>query len=114
MNYQKLPLDSINNLIRTHEGVFLLCFSATWCRPCEGLGETILRLEKRYSKKFASIVIDVDLNQDVVEHFKIKGVPACIFYKDGARIDSLSGSQPTFVFIDTIDELLNIKRVGNS
>jgi len=69
-------------------------FFATWCGPCKALAPTLDQLSEEYAGKTKIVKIDVDQAKEMAKHYKIKGVPTMIFFKDGEIVDNIIGNLP--------------------
>jgi thioredoxin 1 len=73
------------------------------CAPCKELTPIIKELEKKYKKiKFASL--DAQSNKKIAIKFRILGLPAIIFFKNGKEIKRLIKNQCTK---DNIEKNIN-------
>lgn len=73
------------------KGVGLLVFGAQWCGPSLALFEILQRLEP----DFPTIVIgtiNIDLQSGIVQHWKIRGTPTMIAFKEGEPVASRIGA----------------------
>jgi len=71
----------------------MLCvnFSAKWCAPCIKIASQFLKLPETYSDcVFAKV--DVDQNLETTHECKITIMPNFHFYRNGLKIDSMSGA----------------------
>ena len=69
----------------------LVDFFATWCGPCRAMQPILDQLKSELGEKIRILKIDVDVNQDVAEKFKVRGVPTFVFFKNGEIIWRQSG-----------------------
>ncbi|MCD6492210.1 MAG: thioredoxin family protein [Archaeoglobaceae archaeon] len=64
---------------------------AEWCVPCKMMSPIFEELAKEYLKiVFAEL--DADKNMRIVEKYKIRGIPAYLFFKRGELVDMLVGT----------------------
>src|SRR5574344_3139796 len=82
------------------KGLTLVDFFATWCGPCQMLGEVLEKISKDYN----IVKVDVDKAQNLAMKFDIEAVPTMIIYKDGKKVDRLEGFYPENELKEKIDE----------
>ncbi len=63
----------------------LIDFSTEWCVPCKKMKPVIQEIETENSS-IKVIYIDVDLHQNLIDKYKIKGVPVFMVFKNGIEI----------------------------
>ena len=78
---------------------------AEWCMPCKIIGPTFIELSKKYTD-VVFLKFDVDQLRDIAAKFKIRAMPTFVFVRNGRKIDSFSGADPTKLE-DTIVRLMN-------
>lgn len=64
------------------EQLTLVCFSATWCAPCQTMKPILHRLQERFSDKLTIVPVDVDQNLDLTVSFQIMGVPTLMLFRN--------------------------------
>ncbi len=65
------------------------------CRPCLALMPAVERLEKEYTGKLKVTKVNATENRMLCARLRVLGLPAYLFYKDGAEINRLAGEQIT-------------------
>ena len=63
----------------------LIDFSTEWCVPCKKMKPVIQEIEKENSS-IKVIYIDVDLHQNLIDKYKIKGVPVFMVFRNGIEV----------------------------
>ncbi len=86
----------------SEKGLTLVDFFATWCGPCQMLGEVLEKISKDYN----IVKVDVDKAQNLAMKFDIEAVPTMLIYKDGKKVDRLEGFYPENELKEKIDEWL--------
>lgn len=72
-------------------GINVLCFGATWCRPCKLVAPEYEKLAEQFEKaKFYKI--DVDELDTVSQRCRIKTVPTFLVIRDGKNVGNVVGS----------------------
>lgn len=82
----------------------ILDFHATWCRPCKMLAPHLQAIQNKYKGKLIVYKIDVDLEPELAQKFKVEAMPTIIFinsataykselgYRDYAEFEALTKS----------------------
>ena len=65
------------------------------CKPCLALMPTVDRLEKQYTGKIKVAKVNAVENRMLCARLRVIGLPAYLFYKDGAEIKRLTGENLT-------------------
>lgn len=60
-------------------------FSASWCGPCKMLKATL------DSKEIPYTIVDVDEQSSLAASYNVRGVPTCIYVKDGVEKERFTG-----------------------
>jgi thioredoxin 1 len=84
-------MDEYRKMI-TKDKLVLVEFYATWCGPCKTLKPNVEALGKEYSDKLEVVFIDVDKNNLIADSLNIRSIPLLIYYKNGKKITSLTGT----------------------
>lgn len=69
----------------------LIDFFATWCGPCKALAPILVDVKKELEDTISIIKVDVDKNQEIAAHFKVKGVPTLLLFQKGKMLWRQSG-----------------------
>jgi thioredoxin 1 len=67
----------------------LMDFWAHWCGPCKLVLPSVEWAAKEYDGQIKVVKVEADSNKDLVEKFKVYGLPTIILVKDGKK---MSGS----------------------
>ena len=65
------------------------------CRPCLALMPSVEKLEKEYAGKIKIAKVNSAENRMLCAKLRVIGLPAFVFYKDGAEFKRLAGEQLT-------------------
>lgn len=82
--------DSFKSEVLEQEGLVVVDFWAPWCGPCRMLAPIF----EEVSQKFDNVVfgkVNVDENQDLAAELGIMGIPTIIIYKNGEKVDQITG-----------------------
>ena len=83
--------DELMATIKSKSGLVVVVFFATWCGPCQRLGQLLPSIAKDNSD-VTFIKVDIDKNQTSASEFGVKSVPHVIFYKDQKVLDQIVGA----------------------
>ena len=71
----------------------LVDFKADWCMPCKLLTPKLDNVLNKYPT-IKLVVINVDeVDSNIMINLGVKSIPTLIFYKNGQKIDTISGNQ---------------------
>lgn len=68
-------------------------FSAAWCGPCKLMAPMFKQLAEQFSD-CVFLTVDIDVSQDVAAKYTIQSVPTFILFKDGERVELITGASP--------------------
>ncbi|NHM07554.1 thioredoxin [Flavobacterium sp. CYK-4] len=69
----------------------LVDFYADWCGPCQMLGPILKEVKETLAERVSIIKINVDKNQEIASHYRIKGVPTMMLFQNGMQLWRQSG-----------------------
>jgi thioredoxin 1 len=88
--------------------VNIFYFTADWCEPCKKIKPIIQEINKdKTGLKFH--MIDADIEQELVQRFKIQSLPTFIIINQGKEVERLTGSQTK----EKLQEFLTFAETGN-
>ena len=82
----------------------LVDFWAEWCGPCRALTPLLERVVRSYDGRVLLAKVEADENMRLAGHYRLRGFPTCLLFRDGAMVGHFSGMRPEhFVreFIET-------------
>lgn len=88
------------------KGVTLVDFHALWCAPCKAMNPTLDALAEEHAGRLQVAKLDVDLNQDVVTRYGVRGMPTFLIFKDGAVAGQIVGAVPRRVLEERLAQVL--------
>ena len=97
-----ISLEDVAKSIEDNQHV-LLYFKTLWCVPCRKLEPIIEQMERDFSDEVEIINIDVDLNKDVSDHFKVSSIPTLVFLNQSKESWRFTG------FVDADNLLMKLK-----
>jgi thioredoxin 1 len=105
-NAEKGKNEVLNKRLLNPMNVFY--FTADWCQPCRNIKPIIQEINRdKVGLKFH--MIDADIEQELVQKFKIQSLPTFIIINQGKEIQRLTGSQTK----EKLQEFLTFAETGN-
>jgi thioredoxin 1 len=71
----------------------IIDFWATWCGPCMMTKPILEKLGKEYAEKVEFMPINADDSREVLEKFRVMGIPTVITLRGGKEIGRVTGAQ---------------------
>ena len=75
-------------------GKALVDFWATWCGPCQMMGERIAAELEPAHPEIAVVKVNVDEAPELAAKFGVMSIPALFCFKDGAKVREFVGVTP--------------------
>ncbi|XP_022743393.1 thioredoxin X, chloroplastic-like [Durio zibethinus] len=64
----------------------LVEFVATWCGPCRLISPAMESISQEYEDRLVVVKIDHDANPQLIQEYKVYGLPTLILFKDGQEV----------------------------
>jgi thioredoxin 1 len=71
----------------------IIDFWATWCGPCVMTKPILEKLGKEYAEKVEFMPINADNSREVLEQYRVFGIPTVITLRDGKEVGRVTGAQ---------------------
>jgi len=97
--------ENFNSIVDTDKPV-LLDFWAEWCAPCRMLGPVLEKLALKYGDQIIVGKVNVDEQQELGQHFQIRGIPNVMIVKDKQILHNLVGVRSEREYIEILDSML--------
>jgi len=68
-------------------------FWAPWCRPCMVTKPILEKLAEEYAGKVEFVQINADDSREILEKFRIFGIPTVISLRNGKEVGRITGAQ---------------------
>ena len=102
-----ITTDNFETEVLQAEGPVLIDFWAPWCGPCRVIGPVVEALAAQYTSQLKVGKLNVDDHPAIAQQYGITGIPALLFFKDGAVIDTVVGAVPKIVLQEHVDKAVN-------
>jgi thioredoxin 1 len=79
--------------ISTSEKPIVVDFWATWCGPCMMTKPILDKLGKEYAEKVEFLPINADDSREILEQFRVFGIPTVITIRNGKEVGRVTGAQ---------------------
>ena len=86
--------------------LMMVDFWATWCGPCKALAPVIDELAEEYADRVVIGKYNVEEEGELSNTYRIMALPTILFFKNGERVDRLTGSQTKETLKAKIESLL--------
>lgn len=98
--------DNINALLSGDTPV-VIDFWAPWCNPCVGFAPVFSDVAQERLGQMRFVKIDTEANQALAAQYQIRSIPTIMIFKNGKKIDMLSGALAKGQFNSWLDAALN-------
>lgn len=71
----------------------IIDFWAPWCGPCKMTKPILDKLAKEYAEKVEFMPINADSSREVLEQFRVFGIPTVITLRNGKEVGRVTGAQ---------------------
>jgi thioredoxin len=77
-----------------HPGTVLVDFWASWCGACSMVTPVLDQLAEEFSGRVKIAKLNVDENPVTSSHYGIRSIPSLLFFKNGTRVNTITGALP--------------------
>ena len=98
-------VEHLNKVIEmSNERLLILEFYADWCPPCKDLAPILEKIAKEKSSTVSIYKIDVDRHRELMDSFRVAGIPHVSFVKNKENVFSLTGLYPKTIYLNVIEQ----------
>ncbi|XP_073130092.1 thioredoxin X, chloroplastic-like [Henckelia pumila] len=83
---REIDESEFNDVVLKSERPVLVEFVATWCGPCRLIAPAVETLAREYQEKLMVVKVDHDSNPQLIEKYKVYGLPTLIVFQDGQEV----------------------------
>ncbi len=86
----------------------LVDFWADWCGPCHALAPHLYRVVDEFEGRveLAKLEVDEGENMKLAGHYRVRGFPTVILFRDGAEVARFASAQATHWIRDWLNRHL--------
>ena len=88
----------------SNERLLILEFYADWCPPCKELAPILEKIAKEKSETVAIYKINTDRHSELMNSFRVTGIPHVSFIKNKENVFSLTGLYPKTMYLKVIEK----------
>ena len=92
--------------VRTADKPLVVDFWAPWCVPCKTTKPILEKLAREYAGRVDVSFINADKSKEIIQHFKIMGIPTMIAFRDGNVVLRKTGGQNESAYRAVFEALL--------
>ncbi|MET0028290.1 MAG: thioredoxin domain-containing protein [Candidatus Thiodiazotropha sp.] len=96
----------------SHVQPVMVDFWAEWCAPCLSLAPALERVIGELEGRVVLAKVEVDDNMRLAGHYRLRGFPTVILFRDGEEIGRFHGSRQSHWLRDWISEHLGPQGVA--
>lgn len=89
----ELNKDNFDQEIKQHQGMVMVDFWGESCGRCMELMPDVIALSEKYGEEIKFAKLNIAGNRRVAMVQGVMGLPSMVFYKDGEKVQHLSGEE---------------------
>lgn len=89
----------------SHRTPVLVDFWADWCAPCHAIAPHITQAVEALDGevRLAKVEVDEGENMKLAGHYRLRGFPTIILFRNGIEVDRFSGARPAHWIEEWLD-----------
>lgn len=102
-----MNLSAFEQKTKEAEKPLVVDFWAPWCGPCKTTKPILEKLAEEYADKVDVLFVNADESKDVLQHYRIMGIPTMMAFRDGEVAARKTGAQAESNYRAVFDALLS-------
>lgn len=98
--------------INSTEKPIVVDFWAAWCGPCKMTSPILEKLGAEYAERVEFLPIDADQAQELLERYRILGIPTVLVIRDGVELGRIRGAQTEAAYRTVFESLANNEKLN--
>lgn len=112
VSFDCVPAETItackwNEYVISSDVPVLVEFWASWCGPCAMVRRIMEEISQEYMERMKFYKIDADDYPQIATSYGIDQVPTVLLFKDGNKVESITGTLPKSVYVKAIERNLS-------
>ncbi len=103
----EVTVDNFETEVLQSERPVLVDFWAPWCGPCRVISPLVEEVASEYEGRLRVGKLNVDDHPSIAQRFEIRGIPALLFFKEGAIADTVVGAVPKSMLQKHVEDVVN-------
>ncbi|MBT3668898.1 MAG: thioredoxin fold domain-containing protein [Chloroflexi bacterium] len=109
-----MKLSEFQNILAQSEKPLVVDIWAPWCVPCKLTKPILENLAKEYFERIDFIPIDADSSPEIIQHYKILGIPTILAFRDGNLVAKETGVKNKASYESMVNSLIKGERIQTS